>query len=161
MAGLHFRLRYSLRLLLRSEWDEVHTNVDIHTLMRESSIRRQDIRDILISFDSGLIYWYVSTSLETRWEQVESMEDETNVPFTLSFSSCPVLSQRECKPGIKLYLLNFSMSNQGGILKVSSFMGTSWASVSILSKITGAGSVSLSTPTTTATVKLNNMLRKI
>ncbi len=37
-----------------------------------------------------------------RREQVESVEDKTNVPLTLSFSSCLVLFQRECKPGIAL-----------------------------------------------------------
>ncbi len=68
--------------------------------MRESSIMRQDIRGILISFDLGLIYQHVSESFETRREQVESVEDETNVPLTLSFLSCLVLSRRECKPGI-------------------------------------------------------------
>ncbi len=100
MPGLHSQLEYSSRLLARCERDEVRTNVDIHTLMRESSIMRQDIRDILVSFDSGLIYQHVSESFVTRWEQVESVEDETNIPFTLSFSSCLVLSQRECKSDI-------------------------------------------------------------
>ncbi len=57
--------------------------------MQESSITRPNIRDILISFDS-------------RWEQVESMEDETNVPFTLSFSSCLVLSRQEFKWGVRI-----------------------------------------------------------
>ncbi len=60
----------------------------------------QDIRDILVSFDSGLIYRHVSESFETRPQQVKIVEDETNVPFTLSFSSCLMLSRRECKPGI-------------------------------------------------------------
>ncbi len=79
---------------------QVRTNVDIHTLVRDSSITRQDIRDILVSSDLGLIYQHVSESFETRWEQVESVEDDTNVPFTLLFSSCLVLSRQECKPGI-------------------------------------------------------------
>ncbi len=83
------------------ERDEVHTNVDIHTLMRESLIMRQDIREILISFDSGLIYRHDSKSFEMRWEQVGSVEDEKNLPFTLAFSSCLVLSRWECKAGIK------------------------------------------------------------
>ncbi len=48
------------------------------------------------------IYQHVSESFETRWKQVESVEDETNVPFTLSFLSCRVLSQQECKPGIRI-----------------------------------------------------------
>ncbi len=48
----------------------------------------------------GLIYWHVSESFEMRQEQIKSVEDETNVTFTLSFSSCLVLSQRKCKPGI-------------------------------------------------------------
>ncbi len=39
----------------RCEWDEVRTNVDIHTLVRESSVTRQDIRDILVSFDNKVI----------------------------------------------------------------------------------------------------------
>ncbi len=55
----------------------------------------------LISFDFGLIYRHVSGSFKMRQEQVESVENETNVPFTLSFSSCLVLSRWECKPGIK------------------------------------------------------------
>ncbi len=92
---------YSSRLLVKCECDEVRTNVDIHTLMRKSSITRQDIQDILISFDSGLIYRHVSESFKTRREQVESLEDETNVPFKLLFLSCLVLSQWECKPGIR------------------------------------------------------------
>ncbi len=100
MPGLHSCFGYSSRLLAKCERDEVHTNVNIH-IVRESSIARQDIRDILVSFDSGLIYQHVSENLETRREQVESVEDETNVHFTLSFSSCLVLSQQECKPGIR------------------------------------------------------------
>ncbi len=105
MPGLNSRLRYSPRLLARCEWDKVHTNVDIHIPVRELSITRQDIRDILTSFDLGLIYQHVSESFETRQEQVESVEDEINVlPFTLSFSSCLMLSRRECKPGIKMRL---------------------------------------------------------
>ncbi len=68
-------------------------NVDTHTIVCESSITRRDIRDILISFDSGMIYRHVSESFEMRQEQVESVEDEMNVPFTLSFSSCLVLSR--------------------------------------------------------------------
>ncbi len=90
-----------VEVLVRCEQDEVRTNVEIHTLVRESSITRQDI---LVSFDSGLIYQHVSESFKTRREQVKSVEDETNVPFTLSFSSCFVLSQRECKPGINVWL---------------------------------------------------------
>ncbi len=46
-----------------------------------SSIMRQDIRDNLVSFDLGLIYQHISESYEMRWEQVESVKDETNVPF--------------------------------------------------------------------------------
>ncbi len=42
-------------------------------------------------FDSGLIYRNVSKSFEKRREQVESVKDETNVPFTLSSSSRAVL----------------------------------------------------------------------
>ncbi len=71
---------------------------------------RQDIRDIFVSFDSGLIYQHVSESFEMRREQVESVEDETNVPFTLSFLSCLMLSRWECKPSITVlhgvWLLN-------------------------------------------------------
>ncbi len=65
----------------------------------------QDIRDILVSFDSGLIYRHVSDRFETRREQVESVEDETKVPFTLSFLSYLVLSRQECKPGIMTRLV--------------------------------------------------------
>ncbi len=90
------------RNLARCERDTVRTNVDIYTLVRESSIMRQDIRDILVSFDSGLIYQHVSKSFEMRWEQVKGMENETNVPFTLFFSSCLVLSRREYKSGITI-----------------------------------------------------------
>ncbi len=96
MPCFHSHLGYSLRLLANWERDEVRMNVDIHTLMRESPITRQDIWEIFISFDSGLIYWHVSESFETRQEQVKSMEDKTNAPLTLSFSSCLVLSRREC-----------------------------------------------------------------
>ncbi len=55
-------------LLERCEWDEVRTNVDIHTLVRKSSIIRQAIRDILVSFALGLIYRHVYENFETRWE---------------------------------------------------------------------------------------------
>ncbi len=101
MPGLNSRLGYSWRLLVRCKRDEVHTNVDIHALVQVSSITRQDIWDILVSFNSGLIYRHVFESFKTRWEQVKSVEDEMNVPFTLSFSSCLILSQRECKAGIR------------------------------------------------------------
>ncbi len=100
MPCLQSHLRYSSILLRRCERDEVCTNVDIHTFVRKSLTTRQDIRDILIFFDSGLIYWHVSESFETRQEQVGSVKDETNVPFTLSFSSCLMLSWLECKPDI-------------------------------------------------------------
>ncbi len=81
-----------------------------------SLITRQDIRDILVSFDSGLIYRHVSESFETRREQVENVEDETNVPCTISFSSCFVLSRRECKPGINNQMPDImSRSPQGKI----------------------------------------------
>ncbi len=66
MPGLHSYLGYSSRLLARYEWDEVRTNVDIHTLVQELSKTRLDIEDILVSFDSGLIYRHVSESFETR-----------------------------------------------------------------------------------------------
>ncbi len=102
-AWFTFSSRYSSILLARCERDEVCTNVNIHILVWESSIMRKDIRDILVFFDSWLIYRYVSESFETRREQVASMENETNVPFTLSFSSCLVLSRWECKQSIMLY----------------------------------------------------------
>ncbi len=102
MPGLHSCLGYSSRLLVRCERDNVRTNVDIYTLVQESSITRQDIRDILVFFDLGLIYRHVSESFEIRREQIESVEDETSVPFTLPFSSFLVLSRRECKPGITM-----------------------------------------------------------
>ncbi len=51
-VGLHSHLGYSLRLLVRYEQDEVCTKVDIHTLVWESSITRQDVRDILIMFET-------------------------------------------------------------------------------------------------------------
>ncbi len=70
MSNLHSRLRYSSRLLVRCEQDEVRTNVD--TLVQELSIMRQDIRDLLsFFFDSGLIYWHVLESFEMRREQNE------------------------------------------------------------------------------------------
>ncbi len=100
MPGLHSHLGYSSRLFVRCEQDKVHTNVDIPTLVRDLSITRQDIRDIHVCFDSGLIYRHVSESFEMRREQVESVVDETNVLFALSFSSC-LTSRRECKPGIR------------------------------------------------------------
>ncbi len=98
MPGLHSRLEYLSRLLARCKWNKICTNVDIHILVRGLSITRQDIRDILISFNSGLIYRHVSESFETRREQVESVEDEANIPFM--FLSCLVLSRRESKPVI-------------------------------------------------------------
>ncbi len=66
--------------------------------------------NILISFDLVLIYWHVSESFETKLEQVESVEDEMNVPFTLSFSSCPMLSRRECKPDISIAVFSRQIS---------------------------------------------------
>ncbi len=71
MPGLHSGLWYSSRLLARCDRDKVRTNGDIHTLVRELSITRQDIQDVLGFFDLGLI------------EQIESMEDEANVSITL------------------------------------------------------------------------------
>ncbi len=65
------------------------------------SITRWDIRDILVSFDSGLIYQHVSESFEIRLEQVENVTDKTNVLFTLSLSSGLVPFQWECKRGIR------------------------------------------------------------
>ncbi len=65
-----------MRLLVRCERDEVRTNADIHTLMQESSITRQDIWDTLVSFNLGLIYHHVSESFEMRRKLVESVEDE-------------------------------------------------------------------------------------
>ncbi len=123
MPGLHSHLEYLSRLLARSEQDEVRMNVDIHTLVRESSISRQDIRDILISFDSGLIYWHVTESFETIREQVENMKDETNVPFTLSFSFCLMLSRWECKPGITVSFskMCISLPNNATTLQERSF----------------------------------------
>ncbi len=103
--GVHSHLGHFSRLLARCERDEVPANVDIHTLVRESSITRQDIRDILVSLNSGLIYRHVSENFEMRQEQVESVEDETNQPFTLSFSSFLMLSRWECKPGITNHVL--------------------------------------------------------
>ncbi len=103
MPRLHSHLGYLLRLLVRCERYEVCMNVDIHTIVQESLITRQDIRDVLVSFDSELIYRHISENFEMRQEQVESLEDETNVPFTLSFSYCLVPSPRECEPGIKCY----------------------------------------------------------
>ncbi len=51
------------------------------------SIMRQDIRDILVSFYSVLIYQHVSKSFETRQVQVENVSEKTSVTFTLSFLS--------------------------------------------------------------------------
>ncbi len=118
MPGLHSRLRYSSRLLARCERDKVHTNVDIYTLVQELSIMGQDIRDILISFDSGMIYRHVSESFETRREQNKSVEDETNVPFTLSFSSSLTLFRWECKPGIQILPAGFYGINLGSFSRL-------------------------------------------
>ncbi len=63
---------------------------------------RQNIRDILVSIDLGLIYQHASDSFQMWWEQVESAEDEMDVPFALSFLSCLVLFRQECKPDIGL-----------------------------------------------------------
>ncbi len=76
MPGLHSRLGYLLRLLARCERDKIRTNVDIHTLVHESSITRQDIRDILVSFDSGLIYQHVFESFEMRTDRECGRWDE-------------------------------------------------------------------------------------
>ncbi len=70
-------LRVHSNFLKISEHMSIFTNVDIHTLVRESSITRQDIPDILVSFDSGLIYQHVSESFHMRREQVKSVENET------------------------------------------------------------------------------------
>ncbi len=59
-------------------------------------------RDILGSFDLGLIYQHVSESFETRQEQVENGTDKTGVPFTLSFSFHLMLPRWECKPSITI-----------------------------------------------------------
>ncbi len=91
-------------------------NVNIHTLVWESSMG-QDIWDILVSFDSWLIYWHVPESSGIRREQVKSVENKTNVPFTLSFSFYLMLSQRECKPDI-IFLTCSCL--------VSKLLGTYW-----------------------------------
>ncbi len=130
MPDLHSRLGYSSKLSRNCKRDEVRTNVDIHTLVRELQDRHnsrksrdsrelkkkfpvikdswqkdQELnknvitvpsvmkRDILVFFDSGLIYRHVSERFETRQEQVENLTDKTNVPFTLLFSSRAVLTR--------------------------------------------------------------------
>ncbi len=144
MPGLHCRQGYSSRLSRNCEWDEVRTNVDIHTLVRElrnryNSRKSQDSRevaqlhsstfftklqttiyiqelnenvitvpsitrrDILVSFDSGLIYWHVSKSFETRQEQVENVTDKTNVPFTNLFLSCVVSTRMSTRHKMSQY----------------------------------------------------------
>ncbi len=108
MPGLDSRLGYSSRLLARCERDKVYTNVDIYTLV-------QRIVDNEARRSRHCHFLWLRTDLPSclrelrdkmRREQVESVEDKTNVPFTLSLSFL-VLSQRECKPGITISLLFF------------------------------------------------------
>ncbi len=145
MLCLHSHQGYLSRLLRNCEQDEVRTNVDNCTPMRELrdrynsrksrdsrelvqfhsstflsklqtaiyiqelnenvitllSITRWNIRDIRISFHSGLIYQHISKHLKMRQEQVENVTDKINVPFTISFLSLLVLSGWECKPCIR------------------------------------------------------------
>ncbi len=95
MPGSHSHLGYSSRLLARCERNKVRTNVDIHTLV-------QKLQHKVETFSFPLTRdRFTDMSLRaTRREQVESVEDETNVPFLLSFLSCLMLSRQECKPGI-------------------------------------------------------------
>ncbi len=58
--------------------------------------------NILVFVASELIYWHISENFEMRQEQVENVIDKTNVPFTISFSSCLMLPRWECKPGIRV-----------------------------------------------------------
>ncbi len=105
VPGLHSHLGYSSRLLARCEWDEVRTNVDIRTLVRELSITRHNIRDILVSFDwlgTDLLSCFQELRDETRTGRECRRRDDCTL-HTLSFSSCLVLSQWECKPAIRYY----------------------------------------------------------
>ncbi len=71
-------------------WDVKKTRyVQMYTFTSCVRATRQSL-NILISFESGLIYQHISKSFETRQEQVKNVTDKTNVPFTLSFSSCAV-----------------------------------------------------------------------
>ncbi len=105
MPSLHSRLRYSSRLLARYEQDKVHTNVDIHILVRELLIMRQDIRDILISLDYGLF-----TNMSPRASrQDENKSRVWKTRWIYPSHSCSRLVScclaRECKPCIKLELI--------------------------------------------------------
>ncbi len=59
-------------IYLRTEWECTHS----------ASITSRDI----CVLDSGMIYQHVSKSYEMRQEQVESVWDETNVPFSFLLS---------------------------------------------------------------------------
>ncbi len=116
MADLHSHLGYSLRFLARCEWDEVRKNLDIHTLMWESSITRLDIRDILVSFNLGMIYRHVSKSFETKTgRKCGNWNECTFHTLVLVFLSCLVLSLWECEPGIRtVCMLSFIRSSLRG-----------------------------------------------
>ncbi len=60
-----------------------------------------------------MIHQHVSESFEMRQEQVENVTDKTNVLVTLLYSFRDVLSQRECKPGIRImwYLMKGMQRN--------------------------------------------------
>ncbi len=97
----HARFTFSPRVLVKT-FGEMRMRQGTYECRHSHSCAKTTRHswNILVSFDLGLIYRHVSESFETRREQVESVEDETNVPFTLSFSSCLILSRQECKPGI-------------------------------------------------------------
>ncbi len=67
MPGLHSCLEDSLKLLARYERDKIRTNVDIHTLVQELSITRQDIRDFSFPLTEN---WF------TNMSQRASRQDE-------------------------------------------------------------------------------------
>ncbi len=81
MSGLHSCLGYSSRLLVRCEWDEVRTNVDIHTLvwkLQEKSCASNKIFYAWFTFSSQVL---VETFDEmwTRWNTQECRHSHSHV----------------------------------------------------------------------------------
>ncbi len=94
--GLHSHWTHSSRLSARCEWDEVRTNVDIHTLVRE-------LRDKVETFFFPLTQdWFTDIFLRaSRWDKNRSRMWQTRRMYPSHSRSCFVLSRWDCKPGIR------------------------------------------------------------
>ncbi len=97
MPRLHSHLRYSSRLSVRCERDEVRTNIDIHTLVRESCSNeaRHSRHSRFLWLGTDLLTCLRELRDETRTCQECERWDECTLHILVL-----VLSRWEGKPGI-------------------------------------------------------------